>query len=515
MKPTLCSLGWIRVLGDVSRGLSCLLSSPRLRPGLRPLPGLVHCLFSRAVSFRTARATAPRRRVAASLVSGSLTASLIAIGGSALLHALHAPLIAEARAADAATPATPAQTPAPASPFTTITPAHSDPNDTRPDIVKRGEYLARAGDCIACHTAPRGKLFAGGLAMETPFGTLYSPNITPDAQYGIGTWSEEAFFKMMRTGRKPDGTLIYPAMPIAQYTKVTREDSNAIFAFLRTVEPVRQANRKHTLRFPFNQRELLYGWRTLYFREGEFQPDPTKSVEWNRGAYLVEGLGHCAMCHTKINMLGGSSPRDQFAGGLIPVQNWYAPSLTSDKDGGLGDWSIQDIMDLLQTGTSARGAVYGPMAEVTYHSLQHLSDDDIRAMAVYLKSLPDNRGRKTGPSAQVDPKTAALGKQIYADKCALCHGANGEGQLPHYPPLAGNQSIEMDSAVNPIRIVLNGGFPPGTKHNPQPYGMPPFAQELNDVEAAAVVTYIRTAWGNHGQPVTAHQVSELRKAPLH
>ena len=227
--------------------------------------------------------------------------------------------------------------------------------------------------------------------METPFGTLYSPNITPDAQYGIGTWSEEAFFKMMRTGRKPDGTLIYPAMPIAQYTKVTREDSNAIFAYLRTVEPVRQPNRKHTLRFPFNQRDLLYGWRTLYFREGEFQPDPTKSVEWNRGAYLVEGLGHCAMCHTKINMLGGSSPRDQFAGGLIPVQNWYAPSLTSDKDGGLGDWSIQDIVDLLQTGISARGAVYGPMAEVTYHSLQHLSDDDIRAMAVYLKSLPDNQ----------------------------------------------------------------------------------------------------------------------------
>lgn len=454
------------------------------------------------------------RRVA-SLVSGSLSACVIATGGTALLHALHAPLIAEAHAADATTPATPTPGQTPASPFTTITPAHSDPNDTRPDIVKRGEYLARAGDCIACHTAPRGKLFAGGLAMETPFGTLFSPNITPDAQYGIGSWSEEAFFKMMRTGRKPDGTLLYPAMPIAQYTKVTREDSDAIFAFLRTVEPVRQPNRKHTLRFPYNKRELLYGWRTLYFREGEFQPDPTRSVEWNRGAYLVEGLGHCSMCHTKINMLGGSSARDQFAGGLIPVQNWYAPSLTSDKDGGLGDWSIQDIMDLLQTGVSARGAVYGPMAEVTYHSLQHLSDDDIRAMAVYLKSLPDQSGRKTGPSAKVDPKTFALGKQIYADKCALCHGANGEGNVPHYPPLAGNQSIEMDSAVNPIRIVLNGGFPPGTKRNPQPYGMPPFGQELNDVEAAAVVTFIRTAWGNHGQPVTARQVNELRKAPLH
>jgi mono/diheme cytochrome c family protein len=475
-----------------------------MKPILRT-PVVVHSLSdglqaaSRCVARAIERTMARPRRASASLVCRALTVGLVATGGAALLHALDAPLIAAAHAADT-TPATA---------------AHGGNTDTRPDIVKRGEYLARAGDCIACHTAPRGKLFAGGLAMETPFGTLYSPNITPDAQYGIGAWSEEAFFKMMRTGRKPDGTLIYPAMPIAQYTKVTREDSNAIFAFLRTVEPVREPNRKHTLRFPFNQRDLLYGWRTLYFREGEFQPDPTRSVEWNRGAYLVEGLGHCTMCHTRINMLGGSSPREQFAGGLIPVQNWYAPSLTSDKDGGLGDWSIEDIVDLLQAGISKRGAVYGPMAEVTYHSLQYLTDEDIRAIAVYLKSLPDVQGRKSGPSAPTNTSVFALGKQIYADKCALCHGANGEGQLPHYPPLAGNQSIEMDSAVNPIRIVLNGGFPPGTMRNPQPYGMPPFGQELNDTEAAAVVTFIRTAWGNHGLPVTAREVNELRRAPLH
>ena len=451
----------------------------------------------------------------------SLMAGVVLTGAAALFLSLHTPPIAEVHAAEATTAkpaamtiaaATPATTPATAVNPTTATTASTD---TRPEIVRRGEYLARAGDCIACHTAPRGKLFAGGLAMETPFGTLYSPNITPDVQYGIGSWSEEAFFKMMRTGRKPNGELIYPAMPIAQYTKVTREDSNAIFAFLRTVEPVREPNRKHTLRFPFNQRDLLYGWRTLYFREGEFQPDPTRSVEWNRGAYLVEGLGHCTMCHTKINMLGGSSQRDQFAGGLIPVQNWYAPSLTSSKEGGLGDWSIQDIVDLLQAGISNRGAVYGPMAEVTYHSLQYLSDEDIRAIAVYLKSLPDKGGRKSGPSAPTNTNVFALGAQIYADKCALCHGAHGEGQLPHYPPLAGNQSIEMDSAVNPIRIVLNGGFPPGTMRNPEPFGMPPFGQELNDTEAAAVVTFIRTAWGNHGQPVNARQVNELRNAPLH
>ncbi|MEN8503513.1 cytochrome c [Paraburkholderia sp. SIMBA_050] len=444
-----------------------------------------------------------RRHAVASLACGALVAGLVM--SVVLPRAPHVLLIKEARAAEAtpaATPATPATTP--------------DANaDTRPDIVKRGEYLARAGDCVACHTAPRGKLFAGGLAMETPFGTLYSPNITPDAQYGIGTWSEEAFFKMMRTGLAQDGRLLYPAMPIAQYTKVTREDSNAIFAYLKSVQPVREPNHKHTLRFPFNQRKLLYGWRTLYFREGEFQPDPTRSVEWNRGAYLVEGLGHCTMCHTKINMLGGSSQSEQFAGGLIPVQNWYAPSLTSDKDGGLGDWSIKDIVDLLQAGISDRGAVYGPMAEVTYHSLQYMTGEDVKAMAVYLKTLPDNRGRKSGPSAPTNTNVFALGEKIYADKCAICHGAKGEGKLQHYPPLAGNQSIEMDSAVNPIRIVLNGGFPPGTMRNPEPYGMPPFAQELNDTDAAAVVTYIRTAWGNHGQPVTARDVNELRNAPLH
>lgn len=386
--------------------------------------------------------------------------------------------------------------------------------DTRPAIVVRGEYLARAGDCIACHTAPRGKLFAGGLAMETPFGTLYSPNITPDVQYGIGRWDKDAFFNMMRTGKSPDGKLIYPAMPIAQYTKVTREDSDAIFAYLRSIPPVQQPNHPHELKFPFNQRELLFGWRTLYFREGAYQADPTKSVEWNRGAYLVEGLGHCTMCHTQINMLGGSSRNDQFAGGLIPVQKWYAPSLTSNKDGGLGDWSTKDIVDLLQAGLSDRGAVYGPMAEVTYHSLQYLSDEDVKAMAVYLKALPDNQGRKTGPSAPTGTKVFARGAHVYADKCAICHGDEGKGNVPNYPPLANNQSIEMDSAVNPIRIVLNGGFPPGTQRNSEPYGMPPFAQELSDDDAAAVVTFVRTAWGNHGLPVTAKEVNELRKAPL-
>ncbi|WP_454626873.1 c-type cytochrome [Bradyrhizobium cenepequi] len=385
------------------------------------------------------------------------------------------------------------------------------------ELLKKGEYLARAGDCIACHTAREGKTFAGGLPMKTPFGTLYTSNITPDPQTGIGTWTSDQFYRMMHDGRFPDGGLVYPAMPFGSYTKVTREDSDAIYAYLRSVPPVKQVNRPHELTFPFNNRSLIIGWRTLFFNEGEFKPDPTKSAEWNRGAYLVEGLGHCGMCHTAINALGGSRESQAFEGGLIPMQNWYAPSLTSNKEAGLGEWSIQEIVDYLRDGVSARGAVYGPMAEVVYNSLQYLNDEDIRAMAVYLKGLAQGASPDKPPPPLPSSESSlllSLGKQIYDRDCASCHGATGLGMPPHYPPLAGNQSIQMSSAVNAIRMVLNGGYPPGTAGNPMPYGMPPFAQRLSDDEVAAVVTYIRTSWGNRGAPVSARQANELRTATL-
>lgn len=384
-------------------------------------------------------------------------------------------------------------------------------------IVARGEYLAQAGDCVACHTSPGGKLFAGGRAMPTPFGTLYTSNVTPDGETGFGKWTSDQFYTMMHTGRSPDGGLLYPAMPFASYTKVTRADSDAIFAFMQSVPPVKQVNKPHDLKFPYNNRSLIIGWRTLFFTEGEYKPDTTKSDDWNRGAYLVQGLGHCAMCHSAINALGGSSESAAFEGGLIPMQNWYAPSLTSNKEAGLGDWSIKDISDYLRIGVSNRGAVYGPMADVVYNSLQYLSDDDTRAMAVYLKGLaqgssPDTRGPPL-PSAE-NSLLLSLGKPIYDKQCASCHGVEGLGKPPHYPPLAGNQSIQMSSAVNAIRMVLNGGYPPGTAGNPMPYGMPPFAQVLSDDEIAAVVTYIRTSWGNRGDAVSARQANELRAATL-
>jgi len=279
------------------------------------------------------------------------------------------------------------------------------------------------------------------------------------------------------------------------------------------VTPVKLLNRPHELQFPFNNRDLLLGWRTLYFKEGEYKADRAQTAEWNRGAYLVQGLGHCAMCHTAINVLGGSSESKAFEGGMIPNQNWYAPSLTSNREAGLGNWDLKDIVDLLQVGASHRGTTYGPMAEVVYNSLQYLSDEDVKAMAVYLKALPQ-RESEPPPTSQarlVNPAVMETGRKVYAAQCAMCHGAEGKGNPPAYPPLAGNQSITMASPVNSIRMVLNGGYAPGTKKNPRPHGMPPFSHILNDDEVAAVVTYIRVAWENSGTPVASAQANELRK----
>lgn len=389
--------------------------------------------------------------------------------------------------------------------------------ETPSDTVRKGEYLARAGDCVACHSNPGGEPFAGGRPMPTPFGTLFSSNISPDPDYGIGKWTADQFHTMMHDGRSPDGGLIYPAMPFPAYTKVTREDSDAIFAYLKSVPPQHVPNKQNQLNFPYNNRSLIIGWRTLFFQAGTFKPDPSKSAEWNRGAYLVEGLGHCSMCHSPINALGGTSESQAFQGGLIPMQQWYAPALNGNTQAGLGDWSLEDIADLLRTGVSNRGAVYGPMSEVVFDSLQYLTDEDTRAMAVYLKSL----GQQAPAAGDLRPIPAAessllieLGRTVYSAQCANCHGVDGRGKPPAFPPLAGNQSIMMQSTVNPIRMVLNGGYPPATKGNPAPYGMPPFAQSLSDDEVAAVVSYIRQAWGNRGEPVTAREANQLRAAPL-
>jgi mono/diheme cytochrome c family protein len=384
--------------------------------------------------------------------------------------------------------------------------------------VERGRYLALAGNCAGCHSARDGAAYAGGRAIRTPFGTVYSSNLTPDLQSGIGAWSGDDFWRAMHHGRSRDGRPLYPAFPYPNYTRVTRADSDALLAWLKTLQPVAQANREHALRFPYNNRLLLAGWRALYFRPGVYAPDAGRDAHWNRGAYLVQGLGHCSACHTSRDALGGSDLKSDLAGGMIPMLDWYAPSLTADAEAGLGQWQAHEIVELLRTGVSARGAVFGPMAAVVAKSLQHLSEPDLAAMAAYLKSLPQTpppRASSVPPVATADARAImAAGEKLYARYCADCHAAGGEGIAPAYPPLAGNRAISMDSAVNAIRIVLNGGFAPGTAGNPRPYGMPPFRISLNDAEVAAVVSYVRNSWGNRAGLVSPVEVDRFRSAPV-
>jgi mono/diheme cytochrome c family protein len=381
-----------------------------------------------------------------------------------------------------------------------------------------GEYLARIGDCVACHTARGGEPFAGGLAMATPFGTLYTPNITSDPETGIGKWSPDDFWRALHDGKSRNGSLLYPAFPYPSYTKVTRADSDAIYDYLTKRAPISRRNTPHQMQFPYNQRNLLIGWRALYFEPGVYQPNPKESAEWNRGAYLVQGLGHCDACHTSRNFAGATVKDKQLGGGLIPLQEWYAPSLTSNREAGLGQWETSDVVDLLRTGVSRRGIVFGPMAQVVHDSLQYVSDADTRAMAVYLKSLAQTGGAEELP--QIRPTEGQskasfeAGAKLYENHCQSCHGANGVGAPPAYPPLANNQAISMEFASNPIRMVLFGGYPPSTRANPRPYGMPPFAYFMNDQEVADVVTYMRQSWGNRGTAINPADVARYRTVPV-
>jgi mono/diheme cytochrome c family protein len=382
------------------------------------------------------------------------------------------------------------------------------PRTTVAADVEVGRYLVRAGDCLPCHTAYGGKPYAGGRAIPTPYGTLYTPNITSDADTGIGKWSADDFWRALHEGRSKDGSLLYPAFPYTNYTKVTREDVDAMYAYLRTLPPVSQPNRAQEMRFPYDKRPLLAGWRALYFKEGTFKPEPKQDAEWNRGAYLVEGLGHCNACHAARNVLGAVRQQD-LGGGLIPMLNWYAPSLGSKRE-------INDIVDFLKTGVSAHRAVFGPMADVVRNSLQYLNQADLRAIAVYLRSQPADDEAQGGGVLTPRQRDQAMtqGARVYKDRCTGCHQPGGEGVARVYPPLANNHAILMRDPVNAIRIVLNGGFPPSTQTNPRPYGMPPFAQVLSDNEVAAVVSYIRGTWGNRAAPVSSVEVAGARGVPL-
>lgn len=393
----------------------------------------------------------------------------------------------------------------------------SAPVSDRDAQLRQGRYLARAGNCMGCHTARGGAEYAGGRAIATPFGTLYTSNITPDRHTGIGAWSADDFWRALHHGRGRDGRFLYPAFPYTSYTRMSRTDSDALFSYLQSLAPVAQANQPHALRFPYDQRALLAFWRALYFSPGSFVPDSRRDAQWNRGAYLVQGAGHCSACHSARNGVGASTDPLALAGGLIPALDWYAPALHGGANG-LQHWRNEDIAALLKTGVSARGATLGPMSEIVARSLQYLDESDIAAITVYLKALPAAPEDTATPAAPADAtateRILKLGKQLYGDHCVDCHGGKGQGSAPDYPPLAGNLAIAGRLPVNAIRAVLNGGFPPSTTGNPYPFGMPPFGPQLSDQEVAAVVSYVRNSWGNQGGLVSAAEVNRYRSVPL-
>ncbi|MDB5826254.1 MAG: alcohol dehydrogenase [Variovorax sp.] len=378
-------------------------------------------------------------------------------------------------------------------------------------LVERGRYLALAGNCAGCHTVRGGTPYAGGVGIATPFGLVYSSNLTPDTTHGIGDWSAAQFWRAMHNGRSREGRLLYPAFPYPSLTKLTREDSDAIYAYLQhALLPSARPNDAHTLRFPYNTQAALALWRAVSFRPASYVQKSDRSPEWNRGGYLVEGLGHCIECHGTRNALGAIQDRMGLSGGSLRIDGWYAPSLLNEREAALSHWDERHIAELLKTGRSDAGSVMGPMADVVYESTQHLSDADLGAMATYLKALPAPTAMvasaaKNAPAAPSRRDSAVMlrGEKVYAQQCAYCHGNQGEGSIDAYPPLAGNRSVLMDPPTNLIRIVQRGGYLPATQGNPRPYGMPPFGQVLHDQDLTAVLTYVRGAWGNYAAPVSA------------
>lgn len=387
------------------------------------------------------------------------------------------------------------------------------PTDPAAQIIQ-GAYLARVGNCMSCHTARGGEPYAGGRTVPTPFGTIYTSNLTPDAETGIGKWNNDDFWLAMHDGKSKDGSLLYPAFPYTNYTKVTRADTDAIFAYLQTLPAVKQKNIAPDLRFPYDTRALLYIWRALYFRPGQYANNNQQSVEWNRGAYLAQGLGHCSACHSPRDILGGTGLKAELGGGMIPVLNWYAPPLNGDKQTGLGHWDTAHLAAFLKTGVAPHRSVSGPMAEVVANSLQYLSDADVQALTGYLLSLPQQIAAPKAPTEKLLPEDKkamiSAGAKLYENQCASCHQTSGLGVPSIYPALAENPAITSPIASNAIRMVLHGGYAPSTVGNPRPYGMPPFGQSMSDEEVAAVLTYIRNAWGNQGNAVSSNEVNHYR-----
>ena len=375
------------------------------------------------------------------------------------------------------------------------------------ETVARGKALTVAGDCASCHTADPAKPFAGGKRIDTPFGAIYSPNLTPDQDTGLGAWSDNEFYRALRYGVARDGSRYYPVFPYPNFTKLIRDDVLAIRAYLATLTPVRNTPPPPRLRWPLNYRVVMRGWNWLFFRPGIFQPDQRKSAAWNRGGYLVEGVAHCGACHTPKNLLGADKRGRAYGGGL--VQGWFAPRLDSAVRSGLKSWSVDDIVEYLQSGRNGRSHADGLMAEVVLNSTSKMSDADVRAIAVYLKDIPE--GAPEPVVSPAPPAQMADGEKLYQGACIACHEADGSGAPRIYPPLPGNANLQSADPSSTLRIILDGAETVTTPRAPNTGSMPGYAGKWSDQEIADVATYIRNAWGNAAPVVTPAQVKKARR----
>jgi len=383
-------------------------------------------------------------------------------------------------------------------------PARAEPSA---EDIAHGRMLVEAGNCAGCHTADPAKPFAGGKRIETPFGAIYAPNLTPDRDTGIGGWSNEDFRRALREGVAPNGSRYYPAFPYPYFTKLTRDDIFAIRAYLATLTPFSNKAPPPDLRFPFNFRVVMRVWDSLFFKPGIFEPDQNKSPAWNRGGYLVTGLAHCGACHTPKNMFGADRHGRALSGGQ--VAGWFAPRLDGAARSGLKSWSVDDIVEYLQSGRNARSHADGLMAEVVLNSTSKMSDGDVRAIATYLKELPAGQ-----PEPEVIAPTEtemAAGRAIYDHACISCHESDGSGAPRIYPPLPGNALLQSADPSSTLRIILDGAQTITTPRAPNAGSMPDYAKQFSDQQIAEVTNYIRNAWGNSASLVTPEQVAKARK----
>lgn len=381
--------------------------------------------------------------------------------------------------------------------------AASTPNAAQ---LRRGQYLVVAGDCMSCHLRKGGEPFAGGLGLNTPFGTIYSSNITSDPQTGIGSWTSEQFYHAMHDGIGSHGEHLYPAFPYPWFRRASREDDDAILAYLKTSQPVRYVPPQTKLHFPFSIRALIKVWNALFLESSEFTSVAGQSAEWNRGAYLVNGLGHCGGCHTPKNDFGADKSGQDFHGG--DLDNWVAPDLTSNNRTGLGRWSIDEVSEYLRTGRNVHAGAGGPMADVITYSTSSMTDTDRHAIAVYLKSRPATAYTMAG---EAEPDAMRRGAAIYSDACTACHLENGVGQPRFFPPLGENAMLQQPDPRGLLHIILAGSRVGTSESRPSPLTMPSFAWKLTDQEIADVATYLRHSWGNQAATVTASDASDARK----